>query len=461
MAMLIEDLLASREGEDVEFKRDASNPRSIAKEFVGFSNTAHGWIVIGIESDRTVVGLDDPQAVEERVSNSIYSSTDPQQRPQVFLTTYDDMELVIVEVPYFQGPEPLALREKGKLVVYERVGSNSMRVTDESRLEQMRRERQGQSGFDQQPLPKASMDDLDIEEIRRQFEAVGKPLDGDAKLESYDLVAKLNSKRFPTRAGLLLFGQKDFRGHVPDAYFRAIRYPGADRSGDALDSAEWREQPLLQAVDEVIAFIRRNTGVAERLEGRRRREIPHYHEGMLREILHNAVAHTDYSERGMHINLSIYSDRLELDSPGKWPASMSAEQLRRGVSKSRNRAIANMMHDLNYMEKRGTVWAKALEAERQGYPLPEWSEPGPIVRVTMRPHAASIAGEQPSRRRRDRRPEIKQVLKGGERAPSEIADAIDLSLRQVQRYLRQMATEGEIVLVGKSETDPNRRYRLP
>lgn len=463
MAMLIEELLGSSEGGSAEFKRDASSPRGIAKDFVAFSNSAHGWIVIGVDGDRTVLGLDDAQRVEETISNAIYASIDPQFRPQVYITTHDDKELVVIKAPYYQAPEPLALKEGDESVVYERVGSNSMPVADPRRLEQMRRERQGQSGYDQLAIPGSNIEDLNVDEIKREFEDAGKPLEDDTKLESYDLAATLNDQRVPTRTGLLLFGQNAFRRHVPDSYFRAIRYPGTNRAGDAIDTAEWRDVPLLEAVDGVLEFIRRNTGTAEHLEGRRRRQIPHYDEVVLRELLHNAVAHADYSEEGMHLNVSIYSDRLEIDSPGRWMAGMSAEQLRSGVSKASNRAIANTMHDLNYIERRGSAWAKALGAEEHGYPLPEWTEPGPMVRVIVKPHPAaeSHSGEvEPKRTRADRRPAILEALyPDRELSAEELAEAVSLRKRRVQDYLRELQAEA-LVEPTKEARHPQQSYRL-
>src|SRR5690349_8746847 len=126
MAKLIEDLLQQREGSGVDFKADGSSPKRIVKDFVAFGNTAGGSILIGVDDDRNVVGLDDPQGTEEAISNAIYSSTEPRQSPLISVMTQDDKEVVLVEAQYFQGADPLQLKEGDKLTVYERVGSTSM-----------------------------------------------------------------------------------------------------------------------------------------------------------------------------------------------------------------------------------------------------------------------------------------------------------------------------------------------
>jgi ATP-dependent DNA helicase RecG len=459
MAKLIEDLLQQREGSGVDFKADGSSPKRIVKDFVAFGNTAGGSILIGVDDDRNVIGLDDPQGTEEAISNAIYSSTEPRQSPLISVMTQDDKEVVLVEAQYFQGADPLQLKEGDKLTVYERVGSTSMPVTDDERLEQIHRERRGRDGFDQLPATGATLETLDVEAIKEAFAARGIEID-EAKLESYELATRQNNELIPTHAGILLFG-KDPTDFLPDAYFRGIRYPGVDKSGDALDSAEWNGLPLLRAIDEVESFIARNTGTAQTIPGQKRRNIPHYEPALLREILHNAIAHADYSRRGQHLNVSIYSDHLVVESPGKLPAGMSVEYLKAGVSVARNRAIMSILHALGYVEKHGTVYAKAVSAAEAGYPIPEWSEPGPIVRATLQPHPKAV-DEPPRRsRRHDRTPEVIEFLKAGEKSAVELSELLGVSSRQLQRILKAMEEADQIETNGLPKNSPNLRYRLP
>jgi ATP-dependent DNA helicase RecG len=255
MATLIEELLQGREGSAVDFKVDVSSPRNIVKCFVAFSNTAGGRIVVGVDDDREVVGLDDPQAAEQTISNAIYGSTEPPQLPRITFATHGEKEVVIVDAQFFQGAEPLQLKEGEKLTIYERVGSSAIPVNDAGRLEQIRRERRGRDGFDQLPAMGATKEDLDLDAITAAFAEVDVEVD-DAKLESFELAGNQNGEIIPTHAGVLLFGKEPTR-FLPDAYFRAIRYPGPTKGGDVIDSAEWAGIALLPAIDEVERFIAR------------------------------------------------------------------------------------------------------------------------------------------------------------------------------------------------------------
>lgn len=460
MATLMEELLQGREGSAVDFKVDASAPKGIVKCFVAFGNTAGGKIVIGVDDDRNVVGLEDPQAVEQAVSNAIYSSTEPPQRPRISFVTHDGKEVVLVDAQFFQGAEPLKLKEGNKLTVYERVGSNAIPVTDAGRLEQIKRERQGRDGFDQLAALGAGLEDLNLEAIKQAFGELDVDID-DAKLESYELATRQNEELVPTHAGLLLFGREPNR-FLPDAYFRAIRYPGVDKGGDALDSAEWPNLSLLEAVDEVERFIARNTGIAQTLSGRKRQDIAHYDGEVLREVLHNAIGHADYSAEGLYLNVSIYSDRLVVDSPGQMPIGMSVEQLEEGISRVRNRAIMNILHKLGYVEKHGTAYAKAVAAAERGYPLPKWTEPGPILRVTLEPHPRAV-GTRPAKRSRkaDRTQVIVTLLADGSKSAGDLARDLGVTPRQIQRILKEMESAGEVEKNSESKNSPKLRYRLP
>ena len=368
---------------------------------------------------------------------------------------------MLVEAQYFQGAEPLQLRDGNDLTVYERVGSNSMPVTDEERLEQIRRERRGRNGFDQLAAVRATLEDFDMEAIVAAFAARGIEID-ESKLESYELATRENKELVPTNAGILLFG-KNPNDFLPDAYFRGIRYPGADKGGNALDSAEWNGMSLLRGADEIERFIARNTGMAQTIPGRTRREIPHYESGLLREILHNAIAHADYSRQGQHLNVSVFGDHMLVDSPGKLPSGMSFQALEDGVSLARNRAIMSILHVIGYVEKHGTVYAKAVAAAEEGYPMPQWSEPGPLVRVTLKPHPRALAdvGSAPKvKQRRNREDEVyEHLLRFGDKTAADLAEEIDLSGRQTRTYLKRLEGAGRVRPVGANPNDPNRIYQ--
>ena len=60
----------------------------------------------------------------------------------------------------------------------------------------------------------------------------------------------------------------------------------------------------------------------------------------------NAVVHRDYSMRGSRIRLAIYSDRLELCSPGALPNSLTIESMTERQS-TRNEVLTSVLGRMN------------------------------------------------------------------------------------------------------------------
>jgi len=89
----------------------------------------------------------------------------------------------------------------------------------------------------------------------------------------------------------------------------------------------------------------------------------------------------------MKIQVAIFADRLEIQSPGMFPFGMTLDSFKAGVSQVRNPVIARIFHDLDIMEQWGSGWQRISAAcEEGGYPEPEWQEPGMCTRVIFRPH---------------------------------------------------------------------------
>ena len=76
-------LLQQPEGKTLEFKRDLSSPRNVLKTLVAFANSAGGRLVIGVDDDRTLLGVTDPLDAEERLCNLIADSISPRLIPNV------------------------------------------------------------------------------------------------------------------------------------------------------------------------------------------------------------------------------------------------------------------------------------------------------------------------------------------------------------------------------------------
>lgn len=446
--MKLVELLRQSEGKTLEFKRDLVSPHGLLRTVVAFANTAGGAILIGVE-DRTkhVHGISDPLALEERVANLISDSIKPRLVPDIQVLHHRNAQIVAVEVfPSPARPHYLA-REGLPRGAYVRVGSTN-RSADGPLIAEMRRFSSGDS-FDETPLPGLDADALDFEAASRAFSSV-RDL-GRRDLETLRLLTRHQGRLTPTNGGVLLFGN-DRLAHFPDAWVQAARFAGHDRT-TILDQADIRT-PLVQAVHDAIAFVRKHAFrgiVIDDVEHREHWTVPL---AAIREAAVNAVAHADYSQRGAPLRLAIFDDRIEVENPGLLPFGLTLDDLPLGVSKLRNRTIGRVFHELGLVEQWGSGVQRMLATCRDaGLPPPRWEEIGLRLRVTIPTKGdGTVAADATDER-------ILELLRGGgEHRTPEIAEAIGRSTRTARTRLARLVERGLVHEVATGPHDPGKTY---
>lgn len=202
--------------------------------------------------------------------------------------------------------------------------------------------------FDEQIVPTAAVEDLDMALIRR-FGAEAKKEDELTVAGRRNLVAVSEDQDTrPTVAGILL-GSTHPQQWFPHAFVQAVAYRGR-KIVESLDATHYQldacdiEGPLDRQIEEACHFVARNQKVAA-TKAVGRMDIPQYDMMSVFEALVNAVAHRDYSVSGSHIRLRMFCDRLEIYSPGRLLNSLSIETLQfRQVT--RNIAVSSLLEDI-------------------------------------------------------------------------------------------------------------------
>jgi ATP-dependent DNA helicase RecG len=77
-----------------------------------------------------------------------------------------------------------------------------------------------------------------------------------------------------------------------------------------------------------------------------------YPQEAVREVVVNALAHRDWT-RSIDIEIGIYSDRMEVISPGALQNSMTIEKMILGQRSPRNPIITEVLRDYGYVDSRG------------------------------------------------------------------------------------------------------------
>ena len=365
------EMIRNDESSGVEFKRDDIAPEKLAGEMAALLNLEGGHILLGVERDQTVSGLTrDRGRAEEWVMEVARTHLQPAAIPYWETIRWDDDKLVgIVSLPSNAPDKPYKAKRRSAWVTRVRVGTTTRDATreEEERLYQQ----SGRLRYGCKPVPGSAIEMLDPRRLRDYFVRIlggDAPGDNDADgwrtlLLNLDLATASLGQVAATIDGMLLFGKNPKRV-LPQSGIRAVCY--ADEEPDyAARADEDLKGPLVPLgardgalvepglVDQAWDFVRRNTTRSARLEGSRRLDRWDYPEEAVREAVGNALVHRDYSIAGTDIMLAIFSNRLEIASPGRLPNTVTPDGMKAGTRYARNQTLVNVMRDYGYIEARG------------------------------------------------------------------------------------------------------------
>jgi len=473
MAKSIAELLSEREGTRLDFKRDLSSLKGVLETVCSFLNTAGGTLVVGVEDQtKLVLGVNDVEKQEEKLANAVANSIEPQPTIQLEIVTHEEHDLLLLRASYAAGPSFIKSKgkDKGTLI---RIGSNSLPASPE-KIAELERARH-MSAWDQEPMPRLGHDDLDHDLIKRWLDPVGER-QTDAKLRSLGVLTEYGGELVPTRAGIILFG-REREDHFPDAQIRCVRFRGTDKS-HPIGARDDLQGTILEGIQAALGFLERNTDPIPVITRRaRRQELDPYPPLAVREIINNAVAHTDYAVGGASIFLALFSDRLEISSPGTWPPGFSREDFESGMSLRRNKAISRVLTRLEIIEGYGSGFDRiTAECRAGGYPQPEWVENGPQIKVVLRQHPSSGPStelgadtKRPSQQSSSarltpqERHDIVLAAIGDLDRPSaaDIQAHTGIAPRTLERDLRQLRSAGLVEFIGPRQRGFYRRIGEP
>ena len=365
------ELLLNRENSGLEFKRDDIQPEKLAGEIVALLNLEGGHILLGVEDDTTVTGLTrDPLKAEEWLMQIARDHIQPAVIPYWETLEWDNGTVIgVVSLPADAPDKPYKAKRGPSWVTRIRVGTTTR---DASREEEERLYQQsGRLRYGLKPVLGTGIDSLDVRRVRDYFVRVREEdnfhtNDTDQYqrlLCNLELATESAGYTSATVDGILLFGQNPGR-FLPQSGIRAICYLGQepDYAVRADENIKGPLVPLgsadgstieLGIVDRAWDFVRRNTTPIAWLEGAQRHERWEYPEDALREVLVNALVHRDYSISGTDTTLSIFSDHIEIQSPGRLPNTVSIDGMRSGMRYARNQTLVNVMRDYGYVDARG------------------------------------------------------------------------------------------------------------
>ena len=209
------------------------------------------------------------------------------------------------------------VRYKGRAWV--RVGPTAREASPEDERRLAERRRALDAPFDLRPAGGATLSDVDLDHIERQYlpQAVAADVleQNQRTLQEQMSSLRLMRQGSPTWGGLLAFG-RDPQQWLPGAYIQFARFDGGDHT-DPVKS----QQVLAGRLEDVLSSLNRllEINIASSIDvisGPREQRFPDYPIEALRQLAYNAVMHRNYEGTNAPSRVYWFSDRVEIESPG-------------------------------------------------------------------------------------------------------------------------------------------------
>ena len=378
----IVSLYQQGQGATVAFEVESVTLNRLAETLAAFANADGGFVFLGIDPNTDVVrGVKEVDETIDKVLAAGLRCEPPLILPRPESAALEDKTIVIAEVTTGLAH---AYSLRGKYLT--RSGKKNAALGPRQ-LRQLLRER-GEANFEALPAPGATLDDLDDDLVQKYAAAFlgDSPLKKDANaindlLYRRGCIAKDGSTWRPTTSGYLLFGKAPQRT-FPTAEILLARYSGKLMTDEFV--REVARGPLPEQIRRAEQWIVNNMRKGARIDSLKREDRAEYPPPAVREAIVNAVAHRDYAIRGDEIRVMMFSDRIEVYSPGRLAGHITIDNI---VDErfSRNEVIAQVLADLGFIERLGYGIDRMIRLMRDwGLPSPKFAETSNGFRVTLR-----------------------------------------------------------------------------
>ncbi len=418
-----------------------SDDEEFIKTVVAFSNTYGGRILFGVMDDGKIVGISDDVlfSKKDRITNSIVDSCMPTVVPDIFITTIDDFNIIVVDVvpgyncPYYIKSEGMSHG------TYVRVSGTSVPASPE--IIDMLKLRGKRISYDSIEYPSVDVSTEKITELCRYLSSFNGEVNI-TNLINMGVIKETVSGYMVTNTFALLSNNPFPHARIQCAYFE-------DEKGLVFrDSKDFTGSIVSQVVD-AINFVLKHLEMKSDIDGLVR--IDHYEIPLnaIREAIINAVVHREYMLEGCSIFIRVFNDRVEIESPGL-PLGLDMNDLESGRSVIRNQTIASVFKAIGFIERYGTGIRRMIdECKKNGVKEPEFKENGEFLRVTFRRNSKQSKHTY-SELVLDR--VLNLIIENPEITQVSMAKETGYSVSKVKRILHTLQDEGKITRDGNNRS---------
>ena len=362
--MKIKELYPDVITEDLNYEYKAvlnsDNPIKWAKTLIGYANDKGGTLFVGVSNDGEAFGIDleEIDKTKRLISQVNDRHIFPHIKMSYMMRSVDaEAEHFVLAVKVVPAESVIRYREGDyNETVYIKGDGNATPATPEEIISLSKRK----YGVDNE-----TSETEYHEKMWSEYTSLCKEYRQDQSVPSIKELQneEIVSKDGYAKSGFLMFAD-DYKND--DTMISCRLWKGKNKTGVVLDSSRLRGS-LAKVFEEALKFIERNTKTGWlKTETGGREEVRSYPKEAIREALVNAIAHRDYSISGTQIDVDIYSDRMEIVSPGSWLLPKEYDEYPAGSIPSirRNSIIAACLDVANLMERGGTGFQTMIESYR-------------------------------------------------------------------------------------------------
>ncbi len=328
-------------GEDstIEFKQEFPHKDSLADEITAFANTNGGVILIGVTDNGDIVGIEKGllNENEKTIIEVCHDSIKPLVNIFTEKLTIGDKNILKIEVPHS------LFVHKSPGGYFIRHGSSKREMPPEQLARLMQSRSQARIiNFDEQLVPQTSTDTLQKSLYQRFIAEATSDNQIDLLLKRRLLVNDDGNYRASVAGVLMCSSRPD--EYLYNSFIQAVYYSGTTKDANyQIDAKDFTGTLDIQIMDAFKFIEKYNKISANKDVGRV--DKPQYSMKAVFEALVNAVVHRDYSKQGSKIRLFVFSDRLELYSPGALANTLTVDTLPYNQV-TRNELLARLLSEV-------------------------------------------------------------------------------------------------------------------
>ena len=315
---------------------------SMADELAAMANTATGSFILGVDDkSKTIAGI--PKDKLDIVESWLHGICSDLINPPLFckirktVVDTESGERIVIQAKI---PKSLFVHQSPG-GYFQRIGSSKRQIKPDvlARLFQQRSQARI-IRFDEQAAAFAPPDCLS-KSLWEKFRTPLSPADDDEFLLKLKLLTHDDDGNVvPSVSGILL-AAKSPQEFLPNAFIQCVAYNGLELGAALQYDAKDIFGPLDEQIADAYKFVKSNMKIrAYKNPGRI--DVPQYSLRAVFEAIVNAVAHRDYSIQSSKIRIQMFSDRMEIFSPGTIPNTMTIDSLALRQA-SRNELVTSLL----------------------------------------------------------------------------------------------------------------------